>query len=140
MATKAQAGLGSTIKIGSTAIGEVQSVKQSGAKWDTDEATNFASTVKEFVATIQDWGEFAVEAKRVSTDAGQLAVVAAFGTGATTAFTITLLKEAGQSTTGDSYSFNAIVTECDFSLDVNKLTPFSFKLKVSGAVTYTEGA
>jgi hypothetical protein len=140
MSTKAQSGLGSAVKIGSTLIGEVQSVKQSGCKWDTEDATNFASTAKEFVATIIDWGEFAVEAKRVSTDAGQLAVVAAFGTGAATAFTITLLKEAGQVTTGDSYSFNGIVTEADISLDATKLTPFSFKVKVTGAVTFTEGA
>lgn len=140
MSTKAQSGLGTTIKIGATTIGEVSSVKQSGCKWDTEDATNFASTAKEFVPTILDWGEFSVEAKRVSTDAGQLAVVAAFGSGALTAFTITLLKEVGQTTTGDTYTFNGIVTEADISLDATKLTPFSFKIKVSGAVTYTEGA
>jgi hypothetical protein len=142
MSTKATDGGGSVLAIGATptTIGEIQSVKQSGCKWDTEEASNLASTAKEFVATILDWGEFAVEAKRVSTDAGQALVVAAFGTGALTSFTLTLPKEATQTVNGDKYVFSAVVTECDFSLDVNKLIPLSFKLKVSGGVAYTEGS
>jgi hypothetical protein len=140
MATKAQSGLGSLVKIGAVTIGEIQSIKQSGCKWDTEEATNLASTAKEFVPTIIDWGEFQVSAKRVSTDAGQLAVVAAFGTGASSAFSVTLLKEAGQVTTGDIYTFNGIVTELSIAVDATKLTPLEFKIKVSGAVTFVEGA
>lgn len=142
MSTKAQDGGGTVLAIGGTptTIGEIQSIKQSGSKWDVEDATNLASTAKEFVATIQDWGEFAVECKRVSTDAGQVLVVAAFGTGAATAFTLTLPKLATQTVAGDKYTFNGIVTELDLSVDVNKLTPLSFKVKVSGSVTYAEGS
>jgi hypothetical protein len=52
MATKATDGGGTVLAVGATptAIGEIQSVKQSGAKWDTEEATNMGSTAKEFVA------------------------------------------------------------------------------------------
>jgi len=140
--TKAQSGLGSTIAIGSTpvTIGEIQSLKQSGAKWDTEDATNLASAAKEFVATILDWGEFSVEAKRVSTDAGQIAVQAAFLSGAATPFVITLAKESGQMTSGDKLTFNAVVTECDLEISTSKLTTYNFKLKVSNGITFTEGA
>lgn len=142
MATKATDGGGTVLAVGATptTIGEVQSVKQSGAKWDTEEATNMGSSSKEFVATVLDWGTFDVEAKRVSTDAGQLLVVAAFNTGAVTSFTLTLPKEGTEATTGDKYVFNAIVTELNVSAEYNKLVPFSAKLKVVGLPVYTQGS
>jgi hypothetical protein len=139
--SNAQQGRGTQLSIGSspTAVLELKTIKLSGNKWDTEDTTNLNSSVKEFLATIQDAGEWDISGNRVSGDAGQEAIETAFASGALTAFTIQLPPLSGVQSTGDSYAFNAIVVERDFSIDVLKAVDFTCKLKVSGVVTMTAG-
>ncbi len=139
--SQAHPDLGTTIGIGATptVIGEVKTIKQSGRKTDTEEVTNMNSTAKEFIPTIADWGEWDVEGNLVSSDAGIIAVETAFSSKAVSAFTIQRSKTATQVTSGDKYTFNAIVTELDYNFDAVKAATFSLKLKVSGVVTFIAG-
>lgn len=140
--SKADNGLGSTLGIGAvpTMVGEIKSMKLSGRKWDTDDVTNMNSVTKEFISSIQDTGEWAIEGNKVTSDAGQLAVETAFASGALTSFTITIAKAPGQLTTGDKWVVNALITECDYSFETAKANTFSMKLKCSGAMVFTAGA
>lgn len=140
--SNAQTGKGTQLAIGATPtpIMEVKSIKLSGNKWDTEDTTNMNSIEKEFVNTIMDPGEYSVAGNRVSSDSGQTAVETAFASGALTAFTITLPMTSAQTTKGDSYAFNALITERDFNFDVTKAIDFSLKLKVSGPITFTIGS
>lgn len=140
--SKADTGLGSILAIGATptTVGEVKSMKLSGRKWDTDDVTNMQSTQKEFITSIQDTGEWAIDGNKISGDAGQVLVETAFASGALTAFTVTLAKAPGQVTTGDKYTFSALVTENDASFELSKANTFSLKLKVSGTMTFVAGA
>lgn len=141
--SQAQAGRGSTLSIGATPtpIGEIKTATLTGSQWGTADVTNFESGIsQEFITTIRNEGEFSVAGNRVSSDAGQVAVEAAYQSGAISAFVLQLVKTATQVTTGDKYTFNALVLSRDFDVDVSKEISWSVKLKVSGPVTLTEGA
>lgn len=139
--SQAQYGRGTILAIGTTPItvAEVKTIKLSGRKWDTEDTTNLQSSAKEFLASIMDQGEWDIAGNRVSNDAGQIAMEAAFGSGALTNFTITLPKSGAQTTTGDVYGFSAVVVECDYAIDVLKAIDFTAKLKISGVMTMTAG-
>jgi hypothetical protein len=136
-------GAGTILSIGATPtpVAEIKSIKVSGRKWDTDDVTNMSSPgYKEFISTIIDPGEWALEGNRVSGDAGQAAMEAAFASGALTAFTVQLPVAGAQKTKGDCYTFNALVTEIDYSFETTKADSMSCKLKVSGAITLAVGS
>jgi hypothetical protein len=140
--SKAIAGRGSILSVGATptVVGEVKSSGFTGNKWDTVDVTNYQSGPdREFIVTVRDNGTLKVAGNRVSTDAGQLLVEAAYGTGAITAFILTLPKSAAQTTTGDTYGFNALVESRSFDDDVTKEISWDVSLKISGAVTFTAG-
>jgi hypothetical protein len=67
---------------------------------------------------------------------------AAFASGAITTFTIQLPvnTKAGQSTTGDKFAFNALVTEVPYNFETTKIDSGSCKLKMSGPMTITVGS
>jgi hypothetical protein len=142
--SKGQVGLRTILSIGSTptVVGEVKSLKLNGRKWDTDDSTNMQSLAKEFISTIQDPGEWDIDFTRVSNDVGQIALEAAFASGAITTFTIQLPvnTKAGQSTTGDKFAFNALVTEVPYNFETTKIDSGSCKLKMSGPMTITVGS
>jgi hypothetical protein len=142
--TKGQVGLGTILSIGATptVVGEVKSLKLNGRKWDTDDATNMQSLAKEFINTIQDPGEWDIDFTRVSGDAGQVLLETSFVSGALTAFAIQLPinTKAGQSTTGDKFAFNALVTEVPYNFETTKIDTGSCKLKMSGPMTITVGS
>lgn len=139
----AQSGRGSTLGIGATPtlIGEIKTSSLGGSQWGTADVTNFESGIsQEFITTIRNEGEFSLAGNRVSGDAGQVAVETAYGTGAVSAFTLTLPKTTTQTTSGDKYTFNAIVLSRDFDVDVTKEISWNVKLKVSGAITLVPGS
>ena len=140
--SNAQSGFGASLTIGGTpvVVGEIKSFGLNGQKWDTAEVTNLQSLAKEFITTIRDNGTMDLDLNRVSTDAGQAAVEAAFTSGALTPFAFTLAKETGQSTTGDKFQFSALVVSRDFTVDPTKEIAAKIQLKISNAITYTEGA
>jgi predicted secreted protein len=139
--SKAQAGRGSTISIASTAIGEITDVPLNLPKWETADVTNFSSgSDAEFITTIRRSANFTIKGNRVSSDTGQVAVVAAYQSGTISAFTLVLPKSSTQTTTGDTYTFNALVLSCSFDVGVTKAIEFSIDLQISGAVTFTAGS
>jgi hypothetical protein len=146
--SKAQAGRGTILSIGSTpvVIGEITSEGFSGNGWKFEDTSNMQSGQdEEFLPTMRDNGTYDISGNRVSSDAGQAAVEAAYyntsgDTLVASPFTMTLLKNASQTTSGDVYTFNAFVQSCVFKADVEKKITWEVKLKISGPVTKTEGS
>ena len=141
--SKSQAGRGSTLSIGATPteVGEVRSNPFNRGKWKSVDVTNFDSgSDSEILTVIRETGSVSVEGNRVSSDAGQVLVEAAYQSGTIQAFTLQLPKTAAQVTNGDKYTFNAFVESSDFTVDVEKEIDFKVGLKISGGTTLTVGA
>ena len=141
--SNATAGRGSSLSIGTTPtlIGEIKSASPSGNKWGTADVTNFESGInEEFITTIRNNGEVKISGNRVSSDAGQVLVEAAFASGALQPFVLKLPLAPNQTTTGDSYAFSALVESREFKVDVTSAITWDVSLKVSGPVTLTEGS
>lgn len=151
--SKAQAGRGTQLSIGGltgaggvdtwTLIGEIKTSGISGAQWGTEDVTNFESGAdQEFLSTIRDNGTLDLAGNRVASDAGQLAVEGAFSSGLKYDFKMVLPinTQAGQTTTGDTFSFSALVQSRDIAVDTTKAIGWTTKLKVSGPVTLVSGS
>ena len=147
--TKSSAGigLGTILSIGTTGgtptfttVGEVKSFSQSGRQVSTEDVTNMQSSAKEFIPTLVDSGTWDITGNRVSSDAGQVAMEAAFQGLTVLPFKIQLPKTSTQNSTGDLFTFNALVQELDYTVGVDKATTFSCKLKVSGLIALTIGS
>jgi len=151
--SRAQAGRGSALSIGGitgaggtetfTLIGEIKTSGISGAQWATEDVTNFQSgSDQEFLTTIRDNGTLDIAGNRIAADAGQVAVESAFSSGLKYDFKLVLPinVQAGQTTTGDTYQFSALVQSRDISVDTTKAIGWSVKLKISGPVSLTAGS
>jgi hypothetical protein len=142
--SKAQTGNQTTLGIGATPvlIGEITNLSQSGKQNATDDTTNLQSVAEEFLATLLKPGKWDVTYNRVSGDAGQVALLAAFNTMAISSFTVQLPKTGTQTVAGDKYVFNALVDELDDISDVKPDKKITSKaaLKVSGGITFTAGS
>ena len=150
--SKAQAGRGTVLSIGEltgtttttwTPIGEISSSGISGSQWQTDDVSNFDSGAdQEFITTMRDNGTVDISGNRVPLDAGQAAIEAAFADGLKYDFKIQLPKnvQAGQTTSGDSYTFSAIVLSREVPIETTRKVGWNVKLKISGAVTLMPGS
>lgn len=146
--SKSQAGigLGTLLLIGAagaaptTIVGEVKTIAQSGRQVATEDVTNLQSSAREFIPTLLDSGTWDLSGSRIGGNAGQIAMEAAFSGLTIVPFKIQLPKEGTQTTTGDTFTFNALVQESNFSVGVDKAITFTAKLKVSGAITPTPGS
>ena len=146
--SKAGIGLGTALSINTgtvatpvwTPVLELKSVAQSGRQVATEDVTNFSSTAREFVPTLLDSGTWDLSGNRVGSDAGQLAMETAFQGLSITMFKVVLPKAAGQTTSGDTFQFSALVQECNYSVNVDKAVSVTAKLKVSGSITLTAGS
>jgi predicted secreted protein len=122
-------------------LGEITSIEPSGQQMGTVEVTNMDSAAKEYLSTIIDSGEFKVTYNRVSSDAGQTAVKTAFASGDLKSFQVTLPKASGQTVSGDTFTFDAIVTDYNLSsMAVDKALQVSVTLKISGLITEVAGS
>ena len=145
-------GLGAVISIGSVtgqtdtfvAIGEVTDAKFSGAKRAIVTTTSFDSAdVATKLGTILDSGTVTLTTTRVSSDAGQVAVLAAFNAQPSNAydFKVVLPLAPGQTTIGDTITFSAVVSAAgDFDIDISKQSEYTFTLEISGAKSVTFGS
>lgn len=152
-------GLGSALSIGTqggtptfTAIGKAKKITPPQPKWGTEDTTTLdagPAATRTFMKTLLDPGEISVEGLYESADAGQTALQAAFlavsnsTNGAAYPFKLALSVDlaGGQTTTGDTFTFSALVT--DFAIvDVEVDKPFTFKatLKITGAVNGVLGS
>ena len=125
-------------------IGEVDSSPFSGRKWNFEDVSNFQSGVDmESLQTMRDPGTVPLAGNRVSGDAGQVALEAACDTGGLFTFKIVLPLNAaaGQTTVGDTWTFNAFVASMDPSkLDTKSGIKFGAELKLSGPRTLVVGS
>lgn len=143
--SKARTGLGTVLSIATgtstyTPVAELRSIKGSGRQADTDDVTNFDSLGKEFIATIIDPGEWDIEGNYISSDTGQAALETNFAALATVGFKIVLPKTSTQTTGGDTFTFNAVITELTYTPDPTKAITFTSKLKISGTLTLVKGS
>jgi hypothetical protein len=125
-----------------TVISEILDFSQSGKTNKTVEVTNLQSTGEEFLATMLSPGKYDLTYNRVSADPGQAGVVAAFNAKAMTQFKIVLPQTPAQTTSGDTYTFTALVESLDDTASVTPTKQHTSKvsLKVSGPITFTAGA
>jgi hypothetical protein len=141
-------GLGSVLSINTgtassptyTPVGELNKLNLTGRTAGTADATNFQSLAREFKGTLIDSGSWEFGGNRVGGDAGQVAMETSFTTLKLTMFKIQLPISGAQTTTGDSFTFKALVEELDYSVEVDKVIPVTGKLKVSGILTTTAGS
>lgn len=141
--SQAQAGRGTQISIGSTPtlIGEVTNAPLKRGKWETVDVTNFESGAdSEYLTTIRKGQQLTVKGNRVVSDAGQVAVEMAWENGTVSKFTVQLPKTATQTTTGDTYTFNALILSFDFNVEPTKQIDFEMELQVTGGYTFTAGS
>lgn len=151
-------GLGGQLSIGTqggsptyTVINGIKQCKAPAGKWGTEDTTVLGTTggFRTFVKTLCDEGEVDVSMIWESADTGQEALVTAYGTlsnstnGGAYPFKLALPVDlsGGQTTTGDTYTFNALVTEFGRpELQPDKVILWSVRLKVTGAVTFAAGS
>jgi hypothetical protein len=111
-------------------IGELTDIKVPSMKRD----------IKQYLATLLDFGVVTCSYNRVSTDAGQLAVIAAVQTKSAYDFTLTLEPNPliGQ-TSGDVIALSGIVTEAGgFDTSQTKVASGSFSMQLN-SYSFTAG-
>lgn len=125
-----------------TAIAEVKSCSPKGAQYKTADTTNFQSAAEEFIGTMPGTGTATINGNYIANDPGQIALEAASLTGDLYMFQIQFPKnvEIGQTTSGDVWTFNALVYPMNVDVDTEKAVEFSCELKISGAITRTAGS
>lgn len=146
--SQAQSGLGSILSVNTgtvstptwTVVNEVADIVQNGYENETDDVTNMQSSAREFIGTILNPGTWEITMNRVSTNTGQAKMVSLLNSAATGQFQIQLVKNIVQTTTGDLIAFSGIVQKYPLSIKPDKAIKVSATIKVSNAVTITEGS
>lgn len=125
-----------------TDIGELRKCSLTGRQTGDADVTNFQSSAREFVPTLIESGTWDIEGNRIGGDVGQVAMETAFTTvpPVLKQFKIQLPKTANQTTTGDSFTFMALIKELDYAVEIDKAVTLTGKLKVSGILTVTAGS
>ena len=113
-----------------TQIKEIKSIKPAGAAASKIDVTDLDSTAKEFEAGLIDNNTIAMDYFEKVDDPGQMAALAAFGTGEVYGFKVVL-------TGGSIRTFDAVVLKFGTIPDaaVDGVQTGSFELQISGAVT-----
>jgi hypothetical protein len=125
-------------------IGEPKGAQFSD-KNEFDESTNLQSLAKEFVATLPDPGKLNVDLNRVSTDAGQAALLTSYHALPAPTRLLYLVvfpinTAAGQSTYPDARQFLAYVESMAPEIRLNKIVQAKFTLQITGPITEIEGS
>jgi hypothetical protein len=124
-----------------TVINEVMEANLTGRTAKTVDVTNFSSLkTAEFIAVLVDPGSVDLKISYVSADPGQIQLLTSFNGLTKTLFKLVLPLGVGQTVSGDSYTFSALVTDYSFDVDPQKQILISSKLKISGALTFVEGS
>ena len=145
--TRAQTGHGTVLNINTgtassptwTPFGEGLDLKPA-QKFETEDATNFQSTAREFITTIFDGGEWSFSCNRVSIDTGQAAAQTNFLAGTLTQFQVVAPEEVGQVSVGDSWTFYAYIAEFNPAFEPTKAMKITGKLRTTNGVVYAEGS
>jgi hypothetical protein len=121
---------------------ELRKIALSGRETGDADTTNFSSGAREFLGTLISSGTWDIEGNRVGGDAGQLACETAFTTvpPVLKQFKIQLPKAPTQTSTGDSFTFYALIKQLNYEVEVEKAITLRGQLKVSGVLTVTAGS
>ena len=149
-ATKAYSAKGTVFSFGPLATGtiayttvaEIKTLQFSGGKVDLEDVTNMDSpgAFREKVPTLLDGGDLSLSGNYVSGDAGRTAFNTAFLGRTLVACKVVLPMAPGQTTTGDSFTFNGYVTENNIDLQFDKVASFSAKITVTGPFIEVAGS
>ncbi|MGF7180388.1 hypothetical protein [Tunturiibacter psychrotolerans] len=126
-------------------VGELTDIKFDGFKRETAQNTNFDSgQIRQDLGTILDYGSISGTYNRVSTNTGQLAMIAALQSTGGNAYDFKLQLPVNallaQTTTGDLYTISGIVTEAGaFDLSQTKVSTSNFSIKIN-SFTFTAGS
>ena len=151
-------GMGAILSIGTqtasptyTVINGVKKITPPKPKWGTEDVTTLssASNTRVFIKTLLDPGKVPIEGEWESADPGQTALSAALYSAAVATygqafpFKIALPIDTlgGQTTTGDTITFNALVIGYEVGeVEIDKPVTFSATLKITGPITFAEGS
>lgn len=127
-------GFGAELKYSAgTIVGELTSIGGMKLKADVIDVTNHDSAdgYKEFIGGLRDAGEFPIEGNFIQDDAGQLALLASFNSGAVESFVVTFSDTS-------TWAFSGIVTGIEVGkADLKNQVSFTATLKVTGKPTFT---
>jgi hypothetical protein len=132
-----------------TPIAQLKTLQFAGQKLNFDDITNLDSPVlgtsnvpvKESTPATADPGTMALAGIFVPSDAGYVALEAAYNNAALTDFTVQLPKGAGQTTKGNLYAFSGYVTEQpNPDIQFDKTLTWKTTLQITGPITLTPGS
>ena len=123
-------------------VAEIKTIQFSGGKVDFEDVTNMDSpgAFREKVPTLLDGGDLSLSGNYISGDAGRLAFNTAYLGRTLIACKVVLPLAAGQTTSGDSFTFNGYVSENNVDLQFDKSVSFSAKITITGPVTEIAGS
>jgi len=156
-ATKGATGSGVTVSIGTPGTGEtfttilqIRSISWTQPKLNTEDAsclsspTLGAATIKEYLPTVIEPGQFSGNAIYLPADAGLAAANAAFLASTIRDFKVQFppLAQFSQTTTGNLYTFSGFVLEQPLpdGIDVSKILSWKLTVQITTAVTVTVGS
>ena len=153
-AIKPNTGTKTTLSIGSgggsetfTVVAQIKTFSFAGQTWTFDETTALDSpafgdggVLKQYRGTEFDPGTMALGGVYAPSDAGQLALTAAFRTGLLTDFKLTLPLGPGQTVSGNVFAFSAYVQDNPLPDISSKVLTFKATLKLNTDIVITLGS
>lgn len=135
-------GTASTGTVTFTNVAEIKSIQFSGGKVDLEDVTNMDSpgAFREKTPTLLDGGDLSLSGNYVSGDAGRVAFNTAYLGRTLISCKVVLPLAPGQTTVGDSFTFNGYVSENNVDLQFDKAASFSAKITITGPVTPVAGS
>jgi hypothetical protein len=124
-------------------VGELKVGDPGKGQFDKEDVSNFQSLIdKEYKKMMRDNGTPKLTGNRVSNDAGQLAVNAAYDDADNSyQIRITIPKRSDQTSVGDIYTYDALVMSRTFGpIETNKTIPFEVDLQITGPVAFAPGS
>jgi predicted secreted protein len=127
--------MGTTIKKGTTAVGNLTSIDGVSVSSDTIETTTLDTTggYRTFVASLKDAGEVSVSG--YFTHASHNGLFVDFEDSSLDSYTIEFPDKVA--TAGTKWTFSAVVTAFSTSVELEDLISFEATLKISGKPTLT---
>lgn len=123
---------GTQFLIGTVVVGELSSIGGVSVSADTIDTTALDNTsgYRTFIGGFKDGGEVSLSGFLNHTDAGQLAIYAAFESGAVTSCSIVFPTAISA-----SWTFDGVVTAFETSAELEDAVSFDSTVKVSGKPT-----
>lgn len=134
--------VGATGTLTYTPIAAIRTINYSGSKLGMIDVTNMDSpgNYKEQIPSIFDGGDLTVEGVYESGETGRVAAIAAYTGRQLCTFKVQMPLASGQTTTGDTVTFEGYFSSFGTSFDYSKEITFSATISITGPVTYTTGS